>query len=221
MHEDKHRQRARSILDGADLSGHHLRVLLCTDFYISRYWSCGNIFQVCVFNLICSSVPMNRYQYYLQVKKDVLEGRLRCPLEQVIRLAGLAVQGKECDGRPVKSHFLFDCGAAGLSEGKNGIFLNDPLVTLTFHSKILEKCRSGKKKKAEIVIFFFFLVAGWWLSQSCLQIVHVCIILVLFEETAAFILPLIKATFKVCGTFSQNYSTAQCGHTLWLRVMTL
>lgn len=37
---------------------------------------------------------MNRYQYYLQVKKDVLEGRLRCTLEQVIRLAGLAVQGK-------------------------------------------------------------------------------------------------------------------------------
>lgn len=33
-----------------------------------------------------------RYQYYLQVKKDVLEGRLRCSLEQVIRLAGLAVQ---------------------------------------------------------------------------------------------------------------------------------
>ncbi|KAF6075610.1 protein tyrosine phosphatase non-receptor type 14 [Phyllostomus discolor] len=33
-----------------------------------------------------------RYQYYLQVKKDVLEGRLRCPLDQVIRLAGLAVQ---------------------------------------------------------------------------------------------------------------------------------
>ncbi|XP_006890616.1 PREDICTED: tyrosine-protein phosphatase non-receptor type 14 [Elephantulus edwardii] len=33
-----------------------------------------------------------RYQYYLQVKKDVLEGRLRCTVEQVIRLAGLAVQ---------------------------------------------------------------------------------------------------------------------------------
>ncbi|XP_049625501.1 tyrosine-protein phosphatase non-receptor type 14 [Suncus etruscus] len=33
-----------------------------------------------------------RYQYYLQAKKDVLEGRLRCSLEQVIRLAGLAVQ---------------------------------------------------------------------------------------------------------------------------------
>ncbi|KAF6293576.1 protein tyrosine phosphatase non-receptor type 14 [Rhinolophus ferrumequinum] len=33
-----------------------------------------------------------RYQYYLQVKKDVLEGRLRCTLEQVVRLAGLAVQ---------------------------------------------------------------------------------------------------------------------------------
>ncbi|XP_037352699.1 tyrosine-protein phosphatase non-receptor type 14 [Talpa occidentalis] len=33
-----------------------------------------------------------RYQYYLQVKKDVLEGRLRCSLEQAVRLAGLAVQ---------------------------------------------------------------------------------------------------------------------------------
>ncbi|KAG8504452.1 Tyrosine-protein phosphatase non-receptor type 14 [Galemys pyrenaicus] len=36
--------------------------------------------------------PVVPYQYYLQVKKDVLEGRLRCSLEQAIRLAGLAVQ---------------------------------------------------------------------------------------------------------------------------------
>lgn len=35
----------------------------------------------------------NRYQYYLQVKKDVLEGRIPCSIEQAIRLAGLAVQG--------------------------------------------------------------------------------------------------------------------------------
>ncbi|XP_020863436.1 tyrosine-protein phosphatase non-receptor type 14 [Phascolarctos cinereus] len=33
-----------------------------------------------------------RYQYYLQVKKDVLDGRLRSSLEQGVRLAGLAVQ---------------------------------------------------------------------------------------------------------------------------------
>ncbi|RVE55832.1 hypothetical protein OJAV_G00230180 [Oryzias javanicus] len=33
-----------------------------------------------------------RYQYYLQVKKDVLDGRLHCNMEQGIRLAGLAVQ---------------------------------------------------------------------------------------------------------------------------------
>ncbi|KAM6915796.1 tyrosine-protein phosphatase non-receptor type 14-like [Xenentodon cancila] len=33
-----------------------------------------------------------RYQYYLQVKKDVLDGRLQCTVEQGIRLAGLAVQ---------------------------------------------------------------------------------------------------------------------------------
>lgn len=35
-----------------------------------------------------------RYQYYLQVKKEVLDGRLQCSVEQGIRLAGLAVQGK-------------------------------------------------------------------------------------------------------------------------------
>lgn len=35
----------------------------------------------------------NRYQYYLQLKKDVLEGRIPCSIEQAIRLAGLAVQG--------------------------------------------------------------------------------------------------------------------------------
>lgn len=34
-----------------------------------------------------------RYQYYLQVKKEVLDGRLHCTVEQGIRLAGLAVQG--------------------------------------------------------------------------------------------------------------------------------
>uniref|UniRef100_A0A8C6IMS2 Tyrosine-protein phosphatase non-receptor type n=1 Tax=Melopsittacus undulatus TaxID=13146 RepID=A0A8C6IMS2_MELUD len=37
---------------------------------------------------------VTRYQYYLQVKKDVLDGRLLSSLEQGIRLAGLAVQGK-------------------------------------------------------------------------------------------------------------------------------
>uniref|UniRef100_A0A3Q3IML5 Tyrosine-protein phosphatase non-receptor type n=1 Tax=Monopterus albus TaxID=43700 RepID=A0A3Q3IML5_MONAL len=33
-----------------------------------------------------------RYQYYLQVKKEVLDGRLNCTVEQAIRLAGLAIQ---------------------------------------------------------------------------------------------------------------------------------
>lgn len=36
----------------------------------------------------------SRYQYYLQVKKEVLDGRLHCAVEQGIRLAGLAVQGE-------------------------------------------------------------------------------------------------------------------------------
>ncbi|XP_040831131.1 tyrosine-protein phosphatase non-receptor type 21 [Ochotona curzoniae] len=33
-----------------------------------------------------------RYQYYLQLKKDILEGNIPCTLEQAIQLAGLAVQ---------------------------------------------------------------------------------------------------------------------------------
>ncbi|MEQ2240496.1 Tyrosine-protein phosphatase non-receptor type 21, partial [Ilyodon furcidens] len=35
---------------------------------------------------------ITRYQYYLQLKKDVLEGRITCALDQAIRLASLAVQ---------------------------------------------------------------------------------------------------------------------------------
>nr|XP_057947520.1 tyrosine-protein phosphatase non-receptor type 21 isoform X2 [Doryrhamphus excisus] len=35
---------------------------------------------------------ITRYQYYLQLKKDVLEGRISCTLDQAIRLASLAVQ---------------------------------------------------------------------------------------------------------------------------------
>ncbi|XP_024124499.1 tyrosine-protein phosphatase non-receptor type 21 [Oryzias melastigma] len=35
---------------------------------------------------------ITRYQYYLQVKKDILEGRISCSLDQAIRLASLAVQ---------------------------------------------------------------------------------------------------------------------------------
>uniref|UniRef100_A0A8C9WDA2 Tyrosine-protein phosphatase non-receptor type n=1 Tax=Scleropages formosus TaxID=113540 RepID=A0A8C9WDA2_SCLFO len=35
---------------------------------------------------------ITRYQYYLQLKKDVLEGRIPCSIEQAIRLASLALQ---------------------------------------------------------------------------------------------------------------------------------
>uniref|UniRef100_UPI0037E8684F tyrosine-protein phosphatase non-receptor type 21 isoform X1 n=1 Tax=Semicossyphus pulcher TaxID=241346 RepID=UPI0037E8684F len=35
---------------------------------------------------------ITRYQYYLQLKKDVLDGRISCSLEQAVRLASLAVQ---------------------------------------------------------------------------------------------------------------------------------
>ncbi|KAK2891916.1 tyrosine-protein phosphatase non-receptor type 21 isoform X3 [Channa argus] len=35
---------------------------------------------------------ITRYQYYLQLKKDVLDGKISCSLDQAIRLASLAVQ---------------------------------------------------------------------------------------------------------------------------------
>ncbi|XP_075387568.1 tyrosine-protein phosphatase non-receptor type 21 [Tenrec ecaudatus] len=35
---------------------------------------------------------ITRYQYYLQLKKDILEGNIPCSLEQAVQLAGLAVQ---------------------------------------------------------------------------------------------------------------------------------
>lgn len=50
-------------------------------------------FLVCVFVHTFHLVFLHRYQYYLQLKKDVLEGRISCSLEQAIRLASLAVQG--------------------------------------------------------------------------------------------------------------------------------
>nr|XP_043903329.1 tyrosine-protein phosphatase non-receptor type 21 isoform X1 [Solea senegalensis] len=42
---------------------------------------------------------ITRYQYYLQLKKDVLEGRISCSREQAIRLASLAVQAAFGDYR--------------------------------------------------------------------------------------------------------------------------
>uniref|UniRef100_A0A803Y982 Tyrosine-protein phosphatase non-receptor type n=1 Tax=Meleagris gallopavo TaxID=9103 RepID=A0A803Y982_MELGA len=47
---------------------------------------------------------VTRYQYYLQVKKDILDGRLRSSLEQGIRLAGLAVQADFGDYHQFESH---------------------------------------------------------------------------------------------------------------------
>lgn len=95
--KDKHRQRSPSIFY-RPLSISPVYPAGDRRFRTQRHWCRGNVFQVCVFKVLCFSVSMNRYQYYLQVKKDVLEGRLRCTLEQVIRLAGLAVQGKREGG---------------------------------------------------------------------------------------------------------------------------
>ncbi|XP_067847971.1 tyrosine-protein phosphatase non-receptor type 21 isoform X2 [Heptranchias perlo] len=53
---------------------------------------------------------ITRYQYYLQLKKDILEGRIPCTLEQGIQLAGLAAQADfgDCD-QYESQDFLYKC----------------------------------------------------------------------------------------------------------------
>ncbi|XP_063775152.1 tyrosine-protein phosphatase non-receptor type 14 isoform X2 [Pseudophryne corroboree] len=47
---------------------------------------------------------ITRYQYYLQLRKDVFEGRLHCTVEQYIRLAALAVQVESKDYTLFETH---------------------------------------------------------------------------------------------------------------------
>ncbi|XP_005169845.1 tyrosine-protein phosphatase non-receptor type 21 isoform X1 [Danio rerio] len=50
----------------------------------------GVVFYVCTVTQLQQEIT--RYQYYLQLKKDVLEGKIPCSIEQAIHLASLAVQ---------------------------------------------------------------------------------------------------------------------------------
>ena len=46
-------------------------------------------------NLSFPSVFFPRYQYYLQLKTDVIDGKLPCSEEQAVRLASYSVQGEQ------------------------------------------------------------------------------------------------------------------------------
>lgn len=59
---------------------------------LMAYFDCTKACSVC--SALTSMSLSHRYQYYLQLKKDVLEGRITCSLDQAIRLASLAVQGE-------------------------------------------------------------------------------------------------------------------------------
>lgn len=61
--------------------------------FCSETWSGEEVLFSGMMRLTACSL-LFRYQYYLQVKKEVLDGRLHCAVEQGIRLAGLAVQGE-------------------------------------------------------------------------------------------------------------------------------
>lgn len=72
-----------------------LQILLCLiSFAVSVRESCPIRLLVSrLFSALIKPRSLHRYQYYLQLKKDVLDGRISCSLEQAIRLASLAVQG--------------------------------------------------------------------------------------------------------------------------------
>ncbi|XP_043553221.1 tyrosine-protein phosphatase non-receptor type 21 [Chiloscyllium plagiosum] len=53
---------------------------------------------------------LTRFQYYLQLRKDILEGRIPCTLDQGIQLAGLAAQADFGDYDQYESQdFLYKC----------------------------------------------------------------------------------------------------------------
>lgn len=43
---------------------------------------------------------MTKHQYYLQLRKDILEERMRCDTESVMLLASLALQAEFSDYQP-------------------------------------------------------------------------------------------------------------------------
>lgn len=51
---------------------------------------------------------MTKHQYYLQLRKDILEERMRCETENAMLLASLALQAEFGDYQPEVSGYLYD-----------------------------------------------------------------------------------------------------------------
>ncbi|KAM4041508.1 tyrosine-protein phosphatase non-receptor type 14 [Anomaloglossus baeobatrachus] len=64
----------------------------------------GVMFYVPCVSFLNQSNPSSRCQYYLQLRKDLLDGRLRCTVDQYIRLAALAVQAESKAYTPFETH---------------------------------------------------------------------------------------------------------------------
>lgn len=50
---------------------------------------------------------MTKHQYYLQLRKDILEERMRCNMENAMILASLALQAEIGDYQPEVKSFNF------------------------------------------------------------------------------------------------------------------
>lgn len=54
----------------------------------------------CVYFSVCYRHAMTKHQYYLQLRKDILEERMRCDTENAMILASLALQAEFSDYQP-------------------------------------------------------------------------------------------------------------------------
>lgn len=55
--------------------------------------------------VFCNRHAMTKHQYYLQLRKDILEERMRCDMDNGMILASLALQAEFGDYQPEVSHF--------------------------------------------------------------------------------------------------------------------
>ncbi|XP_077138396.1 tyrosine-protein phosphatase non-receptor type 14 [Ranitomeya variabilis] len=97
------------------------------------------MFYVPSMSFLNQSNPSSRCQYYLQLRKDVLGGRLRCTVDQCIRLAALAVQA-ESKAYPFETHdFLTEYMLFPASWTKDKAVLDDLLHKVALEHKTLSE----------------------------------------------------------------------------------
>ncbi|KAM5165445.1 tyrosine-protein phosphatase non-receptor type 14 [Mantella aurantiaca] len=92
---------------------------------------------------------VTRYQYYLQLRKNVYEGQVHCTVEQYIRLAALAIQVEFKDYNLFETQdFLRECMLFPAGWTQDAAFLEELLLKVALEHKAVSGIRS---EEAEIL----------------------------------------------------------------------